>query len=165
MNNSAFVRPQLVDGSAALRAGLIAGLLYLGIIGGIVPFFVGGNFWVIIRLLASIVLGPGVLAPPATFDPFILFIGLVVHFLLSIVFTLLLAWVTHRWGLITGIVLGGLFGWALYLINIYGMTLWFPWFAVMKHQAFLIAHSVFGMLAGGIYELLEMDDFVHAEKR
>lgn len=159
VNTKTFVRYQLVDWIAALWAGCWAGLIYLVIIGFIVPLFVGGNFWVIIRLISSIALGPSVLAPPATFEPSILLAGLFVHFTLSIGFTLVLAWVTHRWGLITGILLGGLFGWALYLINIYSLTLIFPWFVVMKHPAFLTAHLIFGMLAGGIYELLEVEEF------
>lgn len=158
-NKNDNVRYQLVDWSAAWWAGMWSGLIFLVIVGVIVPWFVGGNFWVMIRLISSIVLGPAVLAPPATFDFWIVFVGLLVHFVLSIGFTLVLALVTHRWGLMTGIILGGLFGWGLYQINTCTFTMIFPWFAIMKHPVFLMPHVVFGMLAGGIYEVLEVEHF------
>ena len=104
-------------------------------------------------------MGPTVLAPPATFDPGIITTGLIVHFLMSLLFTSILAIITHRWGLITGIILGGLFGLGLYFINIYTMTIVFPWFIALKHNGFAWAHVIFGMCAGGVYELLEIERF------
>ncbi len=112
----------------------------------------------ILRMMGAMALGEQVLAPPAAFDAAACLAGLMVHVMLSLLFASLLAWITHRWGLITGIILGGFFGWALYLINIYTLTMVFPWFIMMKHPAFLAAHVIFGMTAGGVYELLEVDE-------
>lgn len=148
---------QFVDWRAVFWAALVAAVVFFLTTSFIVPLIVGGNVWVIVRLLSSILLGPDRLAPPATFDGTALIAGMSIHLLLSFVFTSILAIITHRWGLVTGILLGGLFGWSLYLINIYSLTIFFPWFAVMKHPAFLAAHVLFGMTSGGVYELLEVE--------
>ena len=81
---------QVVDWSAAIWAGLIAGILFLALNLFVVTTFVGGNVWVVLRLLASIVLGQGVLAPPATYDFKVLLAALFAHFALAIAFSLLL---------------------------------------------------------------------------
>src|SRR5688572_29818133 len=88
---------QLVDWRAVCGASLIAGAIHLLVMGFVVPAFTGGNIWVILRLLSSIVMGAGILAPPAAFDAMALTAGLCVHFTLSFVFTAVLACVTHRW--------------------------------------------------------------------
>jgi hypothetical protein len=157
MKNSPPYFSQWVDWSAVRWAAFCSGLTFLLFTTLVVPHFMGGNGWVMMRLFGSIILGPEVLAPPATFHALSFVVGLMIHFLLSLVFTSVLAIVTHRWGLITGIILGILFGWALYLINIYTLTLFFPWFMVMKHPIFLIAHLLFGAVAGGVYEMLDED--------
>lgn len=155
---------QLVDWSAAVWAGLIAGLVFLLLNLFLVPLFVGGNAWVVLRLLASIVLGEGALAPPATFDLSVLIVALITHFVLSILFALLLAYIIHRWGLIVGIVGGALFGLALYATNFYTLTLFFPWFFAMRSWPIVIAHIIFGAVAGGVYEALEVEEFVPVEE-
>ena len=163
MTTSAGRMRQLVDWSAALWAGFIAGVVFLALNMVLMTQVVGGNVWVIIRYFASLVMGEGVLAPPATFDPLITIVALVVHFVLSIIFGLILAIIIHRWGLLIGIVLGAVFGLALYSINIYALTRFFPWFFVMNHWTFVVAHIIFGAVAGGVYEGLEVERFVPAE--
>ncbi|MFN8449032.1 MAG: hypothetical protein U0521_10670 [Anaerolineae bacterium] len=44
-------------------------------------------------------------------------VGVIVHYVLSFVFTLIITIVIHRWGLVVGIVGGALLGLALYGIN------------------------------------------------
>lgn len=151
---------QLVDWSAAIWAGLIAGGVFLLLNLFLLPLVIGGNAWVMLRLLSSIVLGPSVLAPPASYDGLVLVVALIVHFALSIGFALLLAVIIHRWGLLTGIVLGGFFGFALFLINFYTFTLFFPWFFAMNSWFMLWSHVLFGALAGGVYEALEVEEYV-----
>ncbi|MDX1523060.1 MAG: hypothetical protein R3264_15650 [Anaerolineae bacterium] len=154
---------QVVDWSAAIWAGLVAGLVFLLFNLFLTPVFASGNAWVIIRLLASIVLGEGILAPPATFNLAALIVALLTNFVLSIAFSLLLAIIIHRWGLIVGIVGGALFGAALYAINFYSLTLLFPWFFAMRSWPIVISHIIFGAVAGGVYELLEVEEFVPVE--
>lgn len=154
---------QLVDWRAAFWAGLSAGALFLVVNFFVMPVVIGGNVWVMIRLFASLVLGDGILAPPATFDLTALLIALVTHFALSVLYAMLIAYVVHRGGLITGLIGGAILGLALYSINFYTLTYFFPWFFVIHNALSVIAHLLFGALAGGIYEALEVEVFVPAE--
>jgi hypothetical protein len=155
---------QVVDWRAAIWAGLIAGLVFLLFNVFIGPLVIGGNGWVIVRLFASLLMGSGVLVPPATFDGAALLAGLAVNFGLSVIFSLLVALIIHRGGLISGILGGGLLGLALYGINFYTLTIFFPWFFPLRSWVFLLAHALFGALAGGIYEALEVEIYVPVEE-
>ena len=147
-----------VDWSAVIWASLIAGtvsfLLYLFF----VPMSVGaGNAAIIARFMASILLGIGALAPPATFDIGIVVAALVVHFALALLMGSIIAFVLHRWGLLTGMIGGALFGILFYVINFYSLTLFWPQMYALAHMSVLLVHVVFGALAGGIYEWLEFE--------
>jgi hypothetical protein len=155
---------QVVDWSAALWAGLISGVILLLLNVFLIPYFIGGNPWVMVRLFGSVLLGEAVLAPPATFHLAALVVTVLEHLVLSIVFSVLLAYIIHRGGLITGIVGGALFGLLLYLINFYTLTLIFPWFFAMRNWVFVLNHIIFGALSGSIYELLEVEEFVPMQK-
>ncbi len=152
---------QLVDWSAALWSGLISGTIFL-----LLNLFLSpvGNVWVMLRLFASIILGDGILAPPPTFDFVALLAALVVHFVLSILYALLVAYVVHRGGLISGIIGGALLGLALYSINFYTLTFFYPWFFAMRSTVFIVTHALFGALAGGIYEALEVEVYEPVEE-
>lgn len=152
---------QLVDWSAAVWSGVIAGALFL-----LVNLFFSpvGNAWVMLRLFSSVVLGQSILAPPPTFNLSALIVGLLVHFVLSILYALLIAYVIHRGGLISGVIGGALLGLALYSINFYTLTLLYPWFFAMRSTVFVATHLLFGALAGGIYEALEVEMFVPVEE-
>ena len=154
---------QVVDWSAAVWAGVIAGIIFMltNLILG--PILLGGNIWVYIRLMASILLGEGVVAPPATFSMPALLAGLFVHFGLSIIFTMLLAAIVHRWGMKVSVIVGVLFGLAIYLINFYTFTYFYPWFFPMRSSLMIISHILFGALAGAVYEALEVVEFVPAD--
>lgn len=155
---------QLVDWKAALWAGLIAGTIFLLINLFVTPLVIGGNGWVMVRLFASILLGDGILAPPATFNLVALLVALMTHFTLALLYALLIAYVIHRGGLITGVIGGALLGLALYSINFYTLTLFYPWFFAMRNIVFVVAHLLYGALAGGIYEALEVEIFLPTEE-
>jgi hypothetical protein len=116
-------------------------------------------------MTAAMVLGRGVLPPPATFDAGVVGVAFALHMALALAYTALIAFILHRWGLLVGIVGGALLGLALYAIN-YGTMAWFfPWFLDLKGGIVLVSHVVFGALAGGVYELLEIERFVPEEAR
>src|SRR5687767_15258877 len=56
----------------------------------------------------------GVLPPPSTFDTVIMLISALIHFALSIVYGLALAWVLVRAAVGASLLIGALFGLALY---------------------------------------------------
>lgn len=163
MTDTSVHKRQLLDWSAAVWSGIISGFIFLAVNVFVLPYFTGGNAWVIIRLFASVILGEGILAPPATYDLSALIAALAVNSVLSMAFALLLAYIIHRGGLITGILGGSVFGLAIYGIAFYTLTIFFPWFFAMKGWTMAASHILFGALSGGIYEGLEVEEFVTEE--
>jgi len=149
---------QVMDWSAALWAGVIAGVVFYLLNVFIVPIILGGNMWVIIRLFSSIFLGNDVLAPPATFDSSALLVSIITNLILSIGFSFLIAFVFHKWGLIVGMLGGATFGLGIYLVNFYFLSYFLPWFFALSSWPFVITHILFGAIAGGIYEILEVEE-------
>ncbi|MGH8728616.1 MAG: sodium:proline symporter [Burkholderiales bacterium] len=146
------------DGRAAIWAGIAAGagsalaqvLLWLAFTDAL-PHALFRDA----RLTAAILLGQGVLPPPATFDAVIMLISALIHCALSIVYGLALAWVLARTGAGASLWIGALFGLALYAVNLYGFTALFPWFAQVRDWITITAHLVFGVTAARVYRYLE----------
>jgi ABC-type cobalamin transport system permease subunit len=146
---------KVVDWRAALLAGLVAGTAFLLLNLFVVPALMQGSFWISVRLVASILLGREVLAPPATAHTGALVAAIAVHYVLSLAMAAVVACVVHRGGLIGGILVGAVLGLAFYFIDYYTLTYFFPQFFAMKHWSVIASHMLFGALAGGVYELLE----------
>lgn len=154
---------QIMDWKAAFWAGIIAGFIFLFLNIFLVPILLGGNMWVIIRLFSSILFGHIILAPPATYNLTALVACIIINFVLSELYTILIAFVLHKYGLATGIIGGAVFGLAIYLINFYSLSYFFPWFFVLRSWPFVMTHILFGAIAGGVYELLEVEEFEPVE--
>jgi hypothetical protein len=153
----------LVDWGAVWMAWLIAGTVYLVLELWIVPEVMGGNFWISVRLVASILLGSEVLAPPDTFNGPALFAAIVTIYGVSLLATVVIALIIHRGGLILGIVGGAILGLSFHAINYYSLTAFFPQFFALNAPAVAVAHAIFGALAGGLYEWLEADELEVAQ--
>jgi hypothetical protein len=97
------------------------------------------------RLAAAMVLGPGVLPPPASFDAWIMLAATSIHFALSIIYGLIIAPLVSRSSIEWSLLIGALFGLAIYFVNMYGFTLLFPWFATTRDPITATAHAVFGI--------------------
>lgn len=155
---------QVVDWRAALWAGAVSGLAFL-LLNMLLTQIALGSPWIIVRLAASVLMGKSVLPPPATFDLPVFLSALLVHFPLSLAFACLIAFVLHRWGMLVGILGGAIFGLALYCINFYTFSFFFPWFFPMRSWIMVVSHVAFGALAGGVYEALEVEKFEPVEAR
>lgn len=105
------------------------------------------------RLTAAMVLGRSVLTPAATFDAGVMLMATLIHFMISITCAALLALVAARLDTIPASLAGIGFGIALYVVNLYGFTAIFPWFAQTRGWITLIAHGVFGLTAILAYRL------------
>lgn len=151
---------QLVDWRAAVWAGLISGGVFLLLNIVVAPLILGGNHWAMVRLTASIILGESILPPPATFNAVALLAALVSNTGLCLLFGLFAAYVLHRGGIVMGFAGGALLGLALYGISFYTLTLFYPWFFAYRGWVMIANHVILGMLAGGIYEWLEVERFV-----
>lgn len=144
-----------IEWRAVLLAALAAGTVFLIVNLAMTYVLYDMNPALSIRYIASLVMGDTVLTSADTTS---LIVGVLVHFGLSLLFTLIITIVVHRWGLLVGIVGGGLLGVAIYAINLYTLTLAFPWFFAMNGTAWLLSHLFFGMVAGGVYEMFDHYD-------
>jgi uncharacterized membrane protein YagU involved in acid resistance len=140
-----------VDWSAAIWAGVIAGAVFLVLELLMVPMFLGGSMWAPPRMIGAIVMGKGVLPPPATFDLGIVAVAMAVHFVLSIAFALVLALLISRLGFGAALAVGVVYGLVLYFVNFYGLTALFPWFAMARNWVSIFTHVVFGLIAAWAY--------------
>jgi hypothetical protein len=154
MNVNARPPTTRVDWTAALWAGLIAGLVFLAVWLGLVALG-GGSIWGPVNATASILLGVDAVGWPPRFSPSLLIVGLLVHFAVSIVATLVLAWIVHRWTLLPALIAGALYGLVLYVSNILGWAEWFWVFNLFQDWATAIAMTVFGVVAAWAYKVLE----------
>ncbi|NMG53776.1 sodium:proline symporter [Aromatoleum aromaticum] len=102
------------------------------------------------RLAAAIVMGPGVLPPPATFDVVVMLVATVVHFALSIMYGVVLAPLVATLDARRVLPAGSVFGLALFVLNMYGFTLVFPWFDAARDWITAAAHVVFGATAAAV---------------
>jgi hypothetical protein len=152
---------QLVDWRAAIIASVVAGIVFLLIqmIGQ--AMINGGSIWTFPRYVAAIIMGEEVLL--GDLNVAVILVGIVLHLVLAIIFGLILAGIIHEWDLLVGIIVGALFGLALYAINYYTMNRFFPWFYPVTTWLDITAHVLFGITAGAIYELLEIERFVAVE--
>jgi hypothetical protein len=146
-----------MDKRAATIAGLLAALLSLGL-GMATLQYLHENGVGLTRLLATIVLGRGALDPDLTPVSTALAVGVAVHLGLGLVFAFVISFTLHRGGFWVGLIGGGLFGLALYAINTYTMSRFFPEFFYYRSWFMVGLHVAFGALCGGIYEALERDN-------
>ena len=102
---------------AAIWAGIIAGAVFMIMEMLLVATVGGGSAWGPPRMMAAIILGQGVLPPPATFSFGIMLAALIVHFSLSVVYGLAFGWIARPFSTGTATVAGAIFGVVLYLVN------------------------------------------------
>jgi len=149
------VVPATVNWKAAILAGLIAGAVFMMLEMIMVPLFMpDGSPWGPPRMIAAIGMGKEVLPPPATFALMPVMVAMIIHFPLSIIFAVILAFMISRFGLGIAVLIGAVFGLALYFVNFYGFTAIFPWFAMARGWVSIFAHIVFGAAAAWAYKAL-----------
>lgn len=144
------IRP-LVHWRAVVGAGLIAGVVFLMAEMIMLPLFLGVSPWGPSRMMAAILLGKGVLPPPATFDFGVMMIAMMVHFVLAVAYTFVIAWIVQRRGTASAIGIGALAGLVLYFLNFYVFTAAFPWFAMARNWVTVVTHVAFGLIAAWSY--------------
>lgn len=133
-------------------AGVAAGTAFLLCNAILMPLVLQVSPLLILRYMGSLVMGSQVVNQTDTLP---LVVGLLVHFVISILLTLVISVVIHRWGLAVGIIGGAILGLALYAINLYTFTLFFPWFFAINSLVLLLSHVLFGAVAGGVYETFD----------
>lgn len=141
-----------VAGFAAGAALMVLELLWVAMMGSTGP-------WRISQLVAALVLGPDTLRAPAdSFNLAVVAVALVTHYVLGVVFGVVLGF------LITGFhydtspgvmaIVGAGFGAVLYLLNFHGIAQFFPWLAELRGWTTVVAHLIFGITASLLYRSL-----------
>ena len=112
-------------------------------------------------LIAGIALARDVLSQAAP-DAGIVLAALLVHFMLSIAFGLILAVIMAPFSFDSSIGVaspaGAVFGLAVYVINFYGITTLVPWLADARGAPSFLAHVVFGLVAADAYLIGRRED-------
>ncbi len=145
-------RWQGVDIKAALLAGLLAGVVDLALLAAS-AWTQGQNVWVNMRHTAAILMGTGVLPPPATFDLLLFIVSTIVHFGLSMIYGVIVAFFVRRTNWTIGLMIGVAVGFGIYIVNYYLFApLLFPWLIESRSGMVpTLIHPVFGMIAAAAY--------------
>ena len=148
---------QSIKWRAAACAGIVAGILATA--AQILLWFLFTDALPAIlfrdaRLTAAILMGRGVLSPPSTFDLNVMLIAALLHFALSIAYGLILSRLIARLRTLSALLVGAVFGLSLYVVNMYGFTIFFPWFDATRDWITVVAHVIFGVTAAGAYKAL-----------
>lgn len=163
MQSHHYVR-RMPDWTAAAVSGLAAGALLM-----VVELFwstmvAGVNPWGTTRMIAAILMGPGVLQT-SLFSVGTVAAALVIHFVLGAVLGMILAAIVAPFQLDSsiGMVLlaGAVFGLVVYLFNFHVMTRFFTWFIDARGWHTVVGHMIFGMTAAICYWKLESKDVSH----
>ena len=140
-----------INAKAAVWAAIIAGIVFMMLEMMMVAVFMGESPWGPPRMIAAIGMGKGVLPPPATFDAGIMMVAMLIHFGLSVILAFVFAFIARGRALGMATLLGSAFGLAIYVINFYGMTALFPWFAMGRGWIGIVAHVAYGAVLGLVY--------------
>lgn len=147
---------------AAVGAGIVAGVIATGVQIALWWAFLDALPWILYRdarLTAAILMGQEVLPPPVTFDWNVIIVATFIHFVISIAYSLTLACLISRLGIALSLLAGSVYGLILYGINMYGVTLIFPWFSEVRDWITILTHVVFGISIAGTYKTLARHEF------
>ncbi len=129
---------------AGIGAGIIATLAQL-LLWWLADMPLAETFFQDVRLTAALLMGTGILHPPAAILWSLLLVATLIHFVLSFVYALFPAYLFSNLRTGTALFAGALYGLAIYAINLYGFTLLFPWFIVDRNWVTMVTHLVFGV--------------------
>ena len=133
----------------AVIAGLIAGVVFMMLEMIMVPMFMSGSPWGPPRMIAAIILGKSVLPmppQPVTFDFGVMMAAMILHFMLSIIFAIIIGWLCKNLSVGTSVLVGAVIGLILYFINFYGLTAAFAWFAMGRTRVSIFSTSCLVLL-------------------
>lgn len=147
-------RATTINWSAAIVAGIIAGIVFLMMEMFLMPLFgFAPSMWAPPRMIGAIGLGEGALPPPPTFDLTIVMVAMAIHFANSIVFAIVVAFIIRNLSMGAAIGVGIVAALLLYVFVFYIMTAgpW-PWFANGRNWLNIVAHIVFGAIVAWWYK-------------
>lgn len=147
------------DWLAASVAGIVGGALVI-----VLEFFwstmvLNESPWRPTHKIAAMIMGQGALEQMSLFSFGIVATALVLHFVLGAIMGMILGAIIAPFhfdssmGMLAAI--GLAFGIVAYVVNFYGMTAVFPWFASERGSGPLLANLLFGAVTAVTYGMLE----------
>ncbi len=130
---------------AGLAAGTIATLVQL-VLWWLVDVPLRETILRDIHLTAALVMGVNILSPMPAMAWDIFLVAMLIHAALSVFYALLPAYWVEKWPSATSTTIGVIYGLAIFLVNLYGFTILFPWFEVTRDWITLLAHLAFGLV-------------------
>ena len=115
----------------------------------------GNSPWLPLHMIGAIGLGPSAMSPADTFDVKIVGVAVAIHMALALLYGVILAFIIARLDMTSAVVVGGIYGLALYYINFYGFTGAFPWFADARGGIAIFTHIVQSGLMALIYKMMD----------
>lgn len=143
-----------IDWSAAIMAGVVAGIVFMMMEMLLMPLFgFAPSMWAPPRMIGAIGLGEGVLPPPATFDLTVVMVAMVIHFATSILFAIVVAMIIRNLSTGAAVGVGIVAALLLYGFVFYVMTAgpW-PWFANGRNWVNIVTHIAFGAIVAWWYK-------------
>jgi len=153
---------------SAIKAGLIAGAVFIAVEMILVWLAMGMNPFAPLHMIAAIAMGPEVLPSPDVVpgsNAGVIAVALLLHFVLAVALAFVFKLIAGALKLNGAMLLAGgvLFGLLVYGIHFYGMTALFPWFAMARNWVSILAHAVFGLVLA--YALMPRASVTVVEKR
>jgi uncharacterized membrane protein YagU involved in acid resistance len=142
-----------LDWRATIASTLVAALSFLIIFLGLAPSM-GLSPFEPIQMMGAILLGRGIVDQPPEFDATVFGAALIIHFILSLLYSAVIAaWVRER-PPAQALGVGMLIGLAIYMLNFYVFIPAYPWFYAARDLVTIFAHLVFGAAAALVYVLM-----------
>jgi uncharacterized membrane protein YagU involved in acid resistance len=151
---------------AIVWSGIIAGMAFMMVEMILLATFTDQNIFNPVRMMAAIVMGKGVLPMAGSgFSFSVMMVAMMVHLALSIMYAGVLSLFISKTSPVSALMVGSVFGIVLYLINFYGFTSIFPWFAMARNWMSIVSHIMFGMVAAGVFVIINKPTEQIIEKR
>ena len=151
-----------IDWSAAVWAGVIAGIVFVVLEMIMAPMFTGApSVWAPPRMIAAIGMGKDVLPPPASFDFGVVMVAMMIHFATSILFAIVTTFLIRNLGTGAAVLVAIVMALLLYVFVFYVMTPIWPWFSNARNWVSIFAHIVFGTIVGWWYKARAKPSDVH----
>jgi len=141
--------------SAAIWASVIAGLVFAALEVVLAPIARGASPWMPLHFIGAIGLGQSALTPLDTFDLKVVSVAVAIHMALAVLYGVILALIIERMDTAWAIVVGGIYGLALYYINFYGFSSVFPWWADARGAVSIFTHILQSGLMAWIYKVMD----------
>lgn len=154
---------------ASIKAALTAGMIFLVLEFIFAPLFLGQSSWTFLNKAGEMVMGAKGLTP-GSFDYSVIFVGLIIHFTLSLIFAMILVPMIISQNRFYSLIISSVFAFSLYIFNYYLLSSSFPWFIESRNWLSLLCHLSFGWTVSLLISKSKRDKYpsryiVHDEER